>query len=73
MTLWDWMFVFYLSAAITVGGMIFMYHTRRKPPTYPKDWICDGCGQVSSELREGMCAYCTNFYKPTEHCRQRGK
>ena len=73
MTLWDWMFVFYLSAAITVGGMIFMYCTRRKPPTYPKDWICDGCGQVSSELREGMCAYCTNFYKSTEHWRQRSK
>ena len=71
MTLWDWMFVFYLSAAVTVGGMIFMYRTRRNPPIYPKDWICDGCGQVSSQLREGMCAYCTNFYKPTEHCRQR--
>ena len=73
MTIWDWMFVFYLSAAITVGGMIFMYYTRIKPPTYPKDWICDGCGQVSSELRQGMCAYCTNFYKPTEHSRQQGK
>jgi hypothetical protein len=73
MTLWDWMFVFYCSAALTVAALLFIRWARPKPQTYLKEWICDGCGQVSSELQEGMCAYCTNFYKPTEHCRQRGK
>ena len=73
MTLWDWMFVFYCSAALTVAALLFIRWSRPKPQTYPKDWICDGCGQVSSELQNGMCAYCTNFYKPTEHSRQRGK
>jgi hypothetical protein len=39
MTFWDWMFVFFLSAVVTIGGIIFMYHTR--PQTYPKDWITE--------------------------------
>ncbi len=73
MTIWDWMLVFYASAALAVAALIFLYWARPKPTVFPKDWICDGCGQVSSELREGMCAYCTNFYKSTEHWRQRSK
>lgn len=65
MTIWDWMFVFYLSAAVTVGGIIFMYNTRRKPPTFPKEWVCDGCGNVCSHLRDNLCVYCDKNFTPT--------
>ena len=68
---WDWIIVLYVTVIFAIGALFWLYLVRPKP--YPKDWVCDGCGQVCTELRHGLCNYCANFYKPTEYCRQRGK
>jgi len=65
MTLWDWIFVFYCAAALGMAALIFIYWTREKPPTFPKEWVCDGCGQVCSHLRDGLCVYCDKTFTPT--------
>ena len=40
----------YGSIALTVGACLWLFATR--------ELICDGCGQVCSELKEGYCEYC---------------
>jgi hypothetical protein len=64
-TLWDWMFVFYLSAAIGVAALLFIRYARPKPPTYPKEWVCDCCGQVCTHLKDGLCVYCDKTFTQT--------
>jgi hypothetical protein len=50
---------FYGSMALFVAALIWIFNTRTKVvPTFPPEWICDGCGQVCSELKEGLCEYC---------------
>lgn len=63
MTLWDWMFVFYAAAAATVGTLVWYRWSRCTK--YPKEFVCDGCGQVCTTLRDGFCVYCDKHFKPT--------
>ena len=50
---------FYTSMALMVGALIWLFRTREKPkPPFPFELICDGCGQVCSELLGGYCEYC---------------
>jgi hypothetical protein len=49
---------FYASMALMIAALLWIFHTREKPPVFPPEWICDGCGQVCSELKEGFCEYC---------------
>lgn len=49
---------FYASMCLFIGALIWIFNTRQKPPVFPPEWICDGCGQVCSELKEGFCEYC---------------
>jgi hypothetical protein len=51
---------FYASMALMVGALIWLFVTREKPHVYPPEWVCDGCGQVCSKLKEGYCEYCEN-------------
>jgi len=53
---------FYASMALMVGALLWIFHTREKPHVYPPEWVCDGCGQVCSELKEGYCEYCAKQY-----------
>ena len=54
----------YLIIFIVVFGLgIALYMCWKPEPRQDsKDAVCDGCGQVTSELREGLCAWCINFY-----------
>jgi hypothetical protein len=63
MSVWDWMFVFYLSAVATVGTMLWFCWSRNMD--IPKEQICDGCGQVCTLLRDGFCVYCDKHFTPT--------
>lgn len=63
MTLWDWIFVFYLAAAVTVGALVWYRISR--PTNFPKEFVCDGCGQVCSTLKDGLCVYCDRHFKPS--------
>ena len=49
---------FYASMALMVGALLFLRWARPKPPTFPPEWVCDGCGQICGELKEGYCEYC---------------
>ena len=49
----------YGSMALFVFALLWLFHTREKPqPTFPPELICDGCGQVCSDLLGGYCEYC---------------
>ena len=63
MTLWDWMFVFYAAAAATVGTLVWYRWSRCTK--YPKEFVCDGCGQVCTTLHDGLCVYCDKQFTPT--------
>jgi hypothetical protein len=65
MGVYDWVFVFYVAVGVFFGALIFIRWAREKPPTYPKEWVCDGCGQVCTTLRDGLCVYCDRHFKPT--------
>ena len=50
---------FYASMALFVGALLWLFASREKPPPpFPPELVCDGCGQVCSELKEGFCEYC---------------
>jgi hypothetical protein len=50
---------FYASMALMVGALLFLRWTRPKPPPqFPPELVCDGCGQVCSDLLGGYCEYC---------------
>jgi hypothetical protein len=53
---------FYGSMCLMVGALLWFHTTREKPHVYPLEWVCDGCGQVCSELKEGFCEYCEKQY-----------
>jgi len=63
MTIWDWMFVFYAAAAGLVATALWVRWSR--PTNFPKEFVCDGCGQVCTTLRDGLCVYCDRQFKPT--------
>jgi hypothetical protein len=67
-TIWDWMFVFYCSAALGMAALLFIYWSKPKPPIFPPEWVCDGCGQVCSHLHQGLCDYCDKAYKSKTNC-----
>lgn len=46
----EFMMWFYASMALMVAALLWLFNTR--------ELICDGCGQVCSELKEGYCEYC---------------
>jgi len=49
----------YGSMALMVGALIWIFNTRTKiVPTFPPELVCDGCGQICGELKEGYCEYC---------------
>lgn len=55
----EFMMWFYGSMALMVAALLWLFASREKPPPpFPPEWICDGCGQVCSELKEGYCEYC---------------
>jgi hypothetical protein len=58
MNIWDWIFIFYCAAALGVGALCWYRWARPRPPTFPPEWLCDGCGQVCSQLKDGLCVYC---------------
>ena len=62
MSVWDWIFIFYVTAAVTVGTALWFRWSRNMD--IPKEQICDGCGQVCSLLRDGLCVYCDQHFKP---------
>jgi len=62
MSVWDWIFIFYVTAAVTVGTALWFRWSRNID--IPKEQICDGCGQVCSLLRNGLCVYCDQHFKP---------
>jgi hypothetical protein len=50
---------FYASMALMIAVLLFMRWARPKPPPpFPRELICDGCGQVCSDLLGGYCEYC---------------
>jgi hypothetical protein len=57
-------YILLLSIIFCVALMIYACWKpeRRQDKDDKDDSVCDGCGQVTSELREGLCAWCTNFY-----------
>ena len=61
MSLWDWIFIFYCAAAGAVATLVW-YRCSRE---IPKEKICDGCGQVCTVLRDGLCVYCDNHFRPS--------
>ena len=58
MTLWDWIFIFYFAAALGVAALLFIRWSRPKPHPFPKEYVCDCCGQVCTHLKDGLCVYC---------------
>jgi hypothetical protein len=57
--LYDIIMWFYASMALMIGVLLFMRWARPKsPPQFPPELICDGCGQVCSDLLGGYCEYC---------------
>ena len=55
----EFMMWFYGSMALMVAALIWIFNTREKPPTqFPPELICDGCGQVCSDLLGVYCEYC---------------
>ena len=62
MVVYEMMMWFYASMALFVAALIWLFKTRAKPPTFPSEWVCDGCGQVCSKLKEGYCDYCAKQY-----------
>jgi hypothetical protein len=53
---------FYVSMALMVAALLWLFNTREKPHVYPPELICDGCGQVCSDLLGGYCEYCIKKY-----------
>jgi hypothetical protein len=49
---------FYVSMGLFIGALIWIFNKREKPPQFPPELICDGCGQVCSDLLGGYCEYC---------------
>ena len=50
---------FYASMALMVAALLWLFASREKPPPqFPPELICDGCGQVCSDLLGGYCEYC---------------
>ena len=49
---------FYGSMALLVGALLFMRWAKPKPHVFPPELVCDGCGQVCSDLLGGYCEYC---------------
>jgi hypothetical protein len=65
-TIWDWMLVFYAAAALAVAALLWIFNTRTKyVPPFPKEWVCDCCGQVCTHLKDGLCVYCDKTFTPT--------
>ena len=58
----EFMMWIYGSMALMVWALLWVFETRPKKHTYPPEWICDGSGQVCSELKEGYCEYCAEKY-----------
>ena len=48
--LYDIIMWFYASMCLFIGALLWIFNTR--------ELICDGCGQVCSKLKEGLCEYC---------------
>jgi hypothetical protein len=63
MNIWDWIFIFYCAAAIGVGAICWYRWAR--PTKFSKEFVCDGCGQVCTHLKDGLCVYCDKAFKPT--------
>ncbi len=49
---------FYVSMCLFIGALLWIFNTREKPPVFPPELICDGCGQICSDLLGGYCEYC---------------
>ena len=62
MSVWNCIFVFYLVAVVTVGSLVWYRCSR--PNNFTKEFVCDGCGQVCTTLKDGLCVYCDNHFKP---------
>ena len=62
MTIWDWIFLFYLNAVFILG--ILVWYGWSQPKEFAKELVCDGCGQVCSTLDDGLCVYCKKQFKP---------
>ena len=63
MVVYEMLMWFYASMALMVGALLFIYWARPKPPpSFPPELVCDGCGQVCSELLGGYCEYCVKKY-----------
>jgi len=55
----DYLLLFGFSFSIALAIYILWKPEKRQDG----EPICDACGQVTTDLREGLCAWCTNFYK----------
>jgi hypothetical protein len=53
---------FYVSVGLFIGALILIFNKREKPPQSPPELVCDGCGQVCSDLLGGYCEYCIKKY-----------
>ena len=62
----DWIFVFFVAATLGVAALLWLYLSRAKPPTFPDEWVCDGCGQLCGDLKDGLCEYCDETLKPLQ-------
>lgn len=63
MVVYEMMMWFYASMALMVGVLLWFRVSREKPPpTFPPELVCDGCGQVCSDLLGGYCEYCIKKY-----------
>ena len=62
MSVWDCIFVFYLAAVVTVGSLV--WYRCLRPNNFTKEFVCDGCGQVCTTLKDGLCVYCDHHFKP---------
>ena len=55
---------FYASMALMVAALLWLFASREKPPQFPPELICDGCGQICSDLLGGYCEYCVKKLVP---------
>ena len=63
MVVYEMMMWFYASMALMVGALLFMrWASPKPPPQFPPELVCDGCGQVCSDLLGGYCEYCIKKY-----------
>jgi len=64
MELADAQFFIWVAIASAVISLIFVYIFRQQPQAnpFPEHKECDTCGQLGSDVQEGLCQICQKTY-----------